>query len=274
MKLVVAGVAVAIASQPVLRGIDLTVETGEFLALVGPNGSGKSTLLRTAYRALRPDSGTVHFGEDDVWQLRPRAAARKRAVLPQHPPAHADFTVAETVAMGRSPHLGPFDRETARDRAIADDALDRVGMTWAAHRTITTLSGGERQRVLLARALAQQAPLIILDEPTNHLDVGAQVDLLTLVRTLGVTVLAALHDLDQAAAFADRIAVLDHGRVAAVGPPAEVLTPELIAEVFRVRAHVGPHPLTGRPHVAVTALPAEALGGSADPEGVAVEHHR
>jgi iron complex transport system ATP-binding protein len=156
--------------------------------------------------------------------------------------------------MGRSPHLGPFDRETARDRAIADDALDRVGMAWAAHRMITTLSGGERQRVLLARALAQQAPLIILDEPTNHLDVGAQVDLLTLVRTLGVTVLAALHDLDQAAAFADRIAVLDHGRVAAVGPPAEVLTPELIAEVFRVRAHVGPHPLTGRPHVAVTAL--------------------
>ena len=209
-----------------------------------------------------------------MWQLRrapPPAAGRAAAATR---PAHADFTVAET---SRWAAARTWARSTARPPATAPSPTTPStgsASTWAAHRTITTLSGGERQRVLLARALAQQAPLIILDEPTNHLDIGAQLELLTLVRTLGVTVLAALHDLDQAAAFADRIAVLDHGRVAAVGPPAEVLTPELIAEVFRVRAHVGPHPLTGRPHVAVTALPAEALGGSADPEGVAVEHHR
>jgi iron complex transport system ATP-binding protein len=259
MRLTAAGVDVTIDARPIVSGIDLTVEPGELLALIGPNGSGKSTLLRTAYRALRPSAGVVALDDDDVWRMRARDAARRRAVVTQHQTASADFTAAEIVAMGRSPHLRLLEREGRHDRELVADALERVGMTWAARRMFSTLSWGERQRVLLARAVAQQAPLVVLDEPTNHLDVRAQLDLLALVRQLGVTVLAALHDLDQAAAHADRVAVLHQGRLVAVGEPAVVLTPELIEEVFGVRAHVGVHPLTGSPHIAVAAAERTAV---------------
>jgi iron complex transport system ATP-binding protein len=255
MRLVVDGVGVAIDARPIVAEVDLVVEPGELVALVGPNGSGKSTLLRTVYRALRPDGGAVSLDGEDVWRMRARDAARRRAVVTQHQGAHGDFTAAEVVAMGRTPHLGVLQREGRRDRDLVADALHRVGMAWAGRRRFATLSGGERQRVLLARAVAQQAPLVVLDEPTNHLDVRAQLDLLALVRALRVTVLAALHDLDQAAAHADRVAVLGDGRLVAAGPPVEVLTPGLIEDVFGVRAHVGPHPLTGRPHVAVAPRP-------------------
>jgi iron complex transport system ATP-binding protein len=253
MRLTLDGVGVSLDARPIVADVDLVVEPGELVALIGPNGSGKSTLLRTVYRALRPDTGAVRLDDDDVWRMRAREAGRRRAVVTQHQQSSTDFRVSEMVAMGRGPHLGLLDRERTRDRDLVADALQRVDMTWAADRLFSTLSGGERQRVLLARALAQQAPLVLLDEPTNHLDVRAQLDLLGLVRGLGVTVLAALHDLDQAAAHADRVAVLEHGRLVATGSPTGVLTPELIERVFGVRAHVGPHPLTGRPHIAVAA---------------------
>lgn len=253
MELHVEGVGVTIDARAIVSEVDLVVATGQVTALVGPNGSGKSTLLRTVYRALRPTTGVVRIGGDDAWRLRARDAARRRAVVTQHHGAGEDFTVAEVVAMGRGPHLGLLDRESRRDRDLVADALARVDMTWAAERMFGTLSGGERQRTLLGRALAQQAPLVILDEPTNHLDVRAQLDLLALVDSLGVTVLAALHDLDQAAGYADRVAVLDAGRLVAVGAPDEVLTAELIETVFGVRAHIAPHPLTGRPHICVAS---------------------
>ncbi|GAA1718166.1 ABC transporter ATP-binding protein [Kribbella yunnanensis] len=254
MRLQLTGVGVLVDQASILAEVDLTVEPGEFVALIGPNGSGKSTLLRTAYRALRPTSGRIQLGDDDVWQTPAREVARRRAVVTQHQTAVTEFTVSEMVAMGRSPHQGLLDRETRQDRLLIADALRRVGLADAATRLFSTLSGGERQRVLIARAVAQQAPLIILDEPTNHLDVRAQLELLDLVHGLGVTTLAALHDLDQAAAHADRVAVLDTGRLAACGPPAEVLTAELIEKIFGVRAHIGPHPLHGRPHIAVAPL--------------------
>lgn len=257
MRLDLHGVGVRIDTTPIVSDVDLRVEPGELVALVGPNGSGKSTLLRTVYRALRPTTGVVLLGGDDTWRLNGRQAARRRAVVTQHQSISAEFTAAEVAAMGRDPHHGPWSRAGAADRRIVTEAMQRVGIAWAAGRRFGTLSGGERQRVLLARALAQQAPLVVLDEPTNHLDVHAQLDLLDVVRGLGVSVLAALHDLDQAAANADRIVVLQRGRVAAAGPTLDVLRPDLIEEVFGVRAHIGPHPLDGRPHVAV-ALPARA----------------
>lgn len=251
MRLVFDGVGVDLDGHRILSGATLTVPAGRVTALVGPNGSGKSTLLRTAFRALRPTTGVVLLGDDDAWRLPARQAARQRAVVTQHQTPSADFTVREMVAMGRSPHHGLLDRETSRDREIVDDALDRVDLGRAADRMFATLSGGERQRVLVARALAQQAPLVLMDEPTNHLDVRAQLDLLELVSGLGVTVLAALHDLDHAAAYADQVAVVHSGRVVAAGAPLDILTPALIQEVFGVHAHIGPHPITGRPHVAV-----------------------
>jgi iron complex transport system ATP-binding protein len=251
MKLVLHGVGVRIDTTPIVSDIDLEVAPGEVVALLGPNGSGKSTLLRTVYRALRPSAGVILLGGDDTWRLAGREAAKRRAVLTQQQAISAEFTAREVVTMGRNPHHGPLSRPGAADRKIIDTAMDRLDITWAGDRLFATLSGGERQRVLLARALAQQAPLVILDEPTNHLDVRAQLDLLHVVRGLGVSVLAALHDLDHAAANADRIAVLHHGRLVAAGPTLDVLRPDLIEQVFGVRAHVGPHPLDGRPHVAV-----------------------
>ncbi|MFD0690844.1 ABC transporter ATP-binding protein [Actinomadura fibrosa] len=251
MRLDLNGVSARIDGRPIVTDVHLSAGPGEFVALVGPNGSGKSTLLRTVYRSLRPSGGVVHLGGEDLWRMRPRHAARRRAVLPQHGDAGGEFSVAEAVAVGRTAHKRPLDRENAADRAAVTTALERVGMAWAAGRLLSTLSGGERQRVLLARALAQEAPLLVLDEPTNHLDAGAQFTLLELIRSLGLTLLAALHDLDHAASYADRIVVLRDGRVAGHGPPGEVLTPAFIEDVFGVRAHIGPHPITGRPHVAL-----------------------
>ncbi|MEV6040983.1 ABC transporter ATP-binding protein [Nonomuraea sp. NPDC052116] len=253
MRLDLAGVSARIDARPIVEDVSLTAGPGEFVALIGPNGSGKSTLLRTVYRSLRPSGGAVRLDGQDLWGMRPRQAARHRAVLPQHSQVADGLSAADVVATGRHSHQRLLDRENAADRAAVATALERVGMAWAADRLMPTLSGGERQRVLLARALAQQAPLLVLDEPTNHLDVGSQLLLLDLIRSLGLTLLAALHDLDQAAAYADQVVVLRDGRVVGHGPPLEVLTPAFIEEVFGVRAHISPHPITGRPHIAVAS---------------------
>jgi iron complex transport system ATP-binding protein len=257
MHLDLDGVGAAIDGRSIVGAVTLTAAPGQFVALVGPNGSGKSTLLRTVYRTLRPSGGAVLLNGRDLWEMRHREAARHRAVLPQHSESADGFSVAEAVAVGRAARKRPFDRETGSDRTAVATALERVGMVWAADRLVSSLSGGEHQRVLLARALAQETPLLVLDEPTNHLDIGAQLALLDLIRSLGLTLLAALHDLDHAAAYADRVVVLRDGHVAGQGPPLEVLTPDFIEEVFGVRAHVGPHPITGRPHISV-ASPAGA----------------
>ncbi|MBO2449424.1 ABC transporter ATP-binding protein [Actinomadura barringtoniae] len=254
MRLTIEGLTAEIESTPIVSGVDLVAEPGEFVGLIGPNGSGKSTLLRTVYRSLRPAAGIVSLNGDDLWRMPARRAALRRAVVTQHGDVTAEFTVREVVAMGRAPHKGLLEREDTADRAVIADALKRVDMLPAADRLFSTLSGGERQRVLVARALAQEAPLLVLDEPTNHLDVRAKLGLLDLIRSLGLTLLAALHDLDHAAAYCDRVVVLKDGRVKAAGPPLEVLTPAFVADVFGVRAHIGEHPITGRPHIAVASL--------------------
>jgi iron complex transport system ATP-binding protein len=239
MRLSLAGVTAEIDGTAIISDIDLVAEPGEFVALIGPNGSGKSTLLRTVYRSLRPAAGVVWLGGDDLWRTSARRAARRRAVVTQHSEGEGDFSVHEIVAMGRAPHKTLLGRDDSTDQAIITNALERVDMRWAADRLFSTLSGGERQRVLVARALAQQAPLLILDEPTNHLDIRAQLGLLELVRGLGLTLLAALHDLNHAAAYSDRVVVLHNGRVTHSGSPLDVLTPGVIEQVFGVRAHIG-----------------------------------
>ena len=254
MQLTVAGVSVEIDGTRIVSDVDLVVEPGEIVGLVGPNGSGKTTLLRAVYRALRPVAGVITLDSDDLWSLSAKQAARRRAIVTQHDGAPVEFSVEEVVAMGRMPHKGLLDRDGEADQAIVEAALERAGIAWAAHRLFSTLSGGERQRVLVARALAQEAPLLVLDEPTNHLDVRAQFDLLELLRDLGLTTLAALHDLDHAASYCDQVVVLERGALVASGSPLDVLTPAFLADVFGVSAHVGSHPLTGRPHIAIAPL--------------------
>lgn len=225
-------------SREVLRSVDLRLPRGELVALVGTNGSGKTTLLRLLTGILRPDAGEVSFDGRRVADWRRLDLARRVAVLPQQLDLPVGFRVAELVEMGRAPHARRLFASTEADeqaviRALADaDALD------LADRFAEELSGGERQRLLVAMALAQEPDLLLLDEPTLHLDLAHQVALLTAIRRLrdqrGLTVLAVLHDLNLAAAFAPRIAVLDGGRVVADGTPAEVLSPDLVRRVFGV----------------------------------------
>ena len=250
MDLRIDGVRWSVDGTAILRGVDLDVHSGEFVGLIGPNGSGKSSLLRCIYRALRPDAGLIALDGADVWEeLRPRDVARRAAVVLQEFPSEFDFTVHDIVMMGRSPHKGLFDRDDAEDFRLAAEALDKVGLSDFAQRNFQTLSGGEKQRVLVARALAQQARVLILDEPTNHLDIFYQLEILDLVKGLGVTTLAALHDLNLAALYCDRIYVLKDGAVVASGALGDVLCAELIRDVYHVTAEVRPHPATGRPHI-------------------------
>ncbi|TDD57246.1 ABC transporter ATP-binding protein [Nonomuraea terrae] len=231
MRLDLRGVTVNLDGRPIVHEAGLRVDDGEFVALVGPNGCGKSTLLRTIYRALRPSAGLISVDGDDVHRLPWRESARRTAVVAQETPAELDFTVWEIVLMGRT----PYERDAADGERCAR-ALDRVGLAGAQDRVYATLSGGEKQRALIARALVQEPRLLLLDEPTSNLDIRHQLEILHLVRELGVATLAVLHDLNQAAAFCDRLYVMSSGRILAGGPPGEVLTPELISQVYGVRA--------------------------------------
>ncbi|PRH79046.1 ABC transporter ATP-binding protein [Streptomyces solincola] len=233
---------VTLEHRAILRDVSLTARRGDVVGLVGPNGSGKSTLLRTVYRSLRPAEGVVRVGDDDVWRLSPRAAARRTAAVLQDAGGNTTgLTVAEIVALGRAPHHGLLGRDGSEDRDTVSEAIDRCGVRPFADRDYASLSGGERQRVLLARALAQQPRLLVLDELTNHLDIRARFELMDLIRATGVTTLAVLHDLDLAARLCDHLVVLNEGAVVAAGPVLEVLTPDLMAGVFGVRATTERH---------------------------------
>lgn len=245
------------AAAHIVRDVSLHVAPGEFVGLLGPNGSGKSTLLRMIYRVLRPVSGQVSVSGRDIWQASARDNARAMAVLAQENGSEFELRVRDVVLMGRTPHQSPFARDSEQDLLIVAQALQRVQAETLAERMFATLSGGEKQRVLMARALAQQAPLLVLDEPTNHLDVRHQFELMNLIRSLGLTTLAALHELPLAAHYCDRLYLLKDGALAAQGTPAEVLTPETIAGVYGVRALVRPNPRTGKP--LIEFLPEELL---------------
>ncbi|MEU9073117.1 ABC transporter ATP-binding protein [Kitasatospora sp. NPDC048538] len=238
-------VSVDLAGARLVHDVVLKAAAGQVVGLVGPNGSGKSTLLRCVYRALRPAAGAVLLDGAELHALPAREAARRVAALPQEHSAEFDFTVAEVVAMGRLPHRSGLGGPGPDDRARCARALRRVGAEHLAGRGFPSLSGGEKQRVLIARALVQDPRLLVLDEPTNHLDIAHQLDVLALVREAGPTVLTALHDLNLAAGHCDLLYVLRAGRIVASGPPAEVLRPDLLAEVFGVRATPVRHPVTG-----------------------------
>ncbi|MEU6293681.1 ABC transporter ATP-binding protein [Streptomyces erythrochromogenes] len=250
-------VSVVVKGRTLVDRVSLHVAPGEVVGLVGPNGAGKSTLLRTVYRALRPTAGRVLLDGVDVRRIPAKHLARRLAAVLQETAGDFELTVYDVVAMGRTPHKRAFAGDDADDRAIITDALAELDVERLVHAPFDRLSGGEKQRVLIARALAQRAGTMVLDEPTNHLDLRHQLEALRLVRGLGVTAVIALHDLNLAASFCDRICVMDGGRLVAAGTPQEVLTAGLLAEVYRVDADVARHPGTGVPQV--TLLPGSAL---------------
>ena len=248
------------SGAPVLRGVSLDVAAGEVVGLVGPNGSGKTTLVRAVTRVMPLRSGEVRLLGEDSRTLTRAALARRVAVVPQNPALPEGFTVLEIVLMGRTPYLRLLQSEGPSDLAAARRALTQTGTAGLASRFAHQLSGGERQQVVIARALAQEAPVLLLDEPTSHLDVGHQMAVMGLVRRLcqerRLAVLATIHDLTLAALYCDRLVLLDRGAVAAEGAPDSVLRPELIASAYGAEVTVLRHPASGRP--VVVPLPPEA----------------
>ena len=238
-------VSVDVGGKRLVSGITLDVAPGEMVGLLGPNGAGKSTLLRTIYRMTKPSTGTVTVNGENVRNQSAAWVARNVAAVLQDMPTDFPLTVRDVVVMGRSAHKDLLEPDTPHDRVLVDAALRLQRLEALSDRPFRTLSRGERQRALLARALVQQPSILVLDEPTNHLDIRYQLSLLEFVRELGVTVIAALHDLNLSARYCDRICLMQDGAMVALGTPAEVMTTETIAAVYGVEMLVQHHPRTG-----------------------------
>jgi iron complex transport system ATP-binding protein len=240
-------------TRTVFEHLNLEVRAGEVLALIGPNGVGKSTLLRALARLLKPKYGKVLLAGRNLWQISSGEAARKLAFAGQSDGEGWPATVEQVIALGRSPHRGWLLPLNSQDRQVIERAIALTGLDDLRHRLVTELSGGEQQRVILARILAQEPKVLLLDEPTSHLDLKYQTSILGLLRQLarheGITVVLSLHDLNLAALYADRLALLSEGQIAIVGTPVEVLTAENLARVYGVAVFVTHHPVTHTPMI-------------------------
>ncbi|NDV01105.1 ABC transporter ATP-binding protein [Pseudoroseicyclus tamaricis] len=245
-RLALEGVSFAAGGRALVQDASLEVAPGEMVGLLGSNGAGKSTLLRTIYRINRPIAGRVLVDGEDAWSQSAAWVAQRVGAVLQDMPADFPLTVEEVVAMGRSAHKRLLEPDSTHDHALIDAAIALLELESFRARPFRTLSGGERQRVLLARAMVQQPRILVLDEPTNHLDIRYQLSLLRFVREIGVTIIAALHDLNLAAMFCDRLCVLDGGRVVATGRPDDVLTAERVSEVWGAEMIVQRHPTSGK----------------------------
>ena len=238
MELSVKELCVNIDKKQIVKNVSLSVPEGKFVVLLGPNGSGKSTLLKSIYRTLPYQSGSVYLDQKNCKEISYRDFAAQVAVVSQFSNIAFDFSVEEIVMMGRAPHLGVMGKEGKEDISIVKEALEAVGMGEYAKRAFASLSGGEKQRVLLARAIAQKPQLMILDEPTNHLDIRYQLQVLAIVKKMGISCIAALHDLNLASQFGDLIYLLCDGKIVASGTPEEVLNPATIREVYHVDSSI------------------------------------
>ena len=238
MKVEAEQVEVSYGARKILKEVSINAGEREFVGIIGPNGSGKSTLLKCMYRILKPEKGCIYLDGREMQSMSVRESARKMAVVAQHNYYNFEFSVSEVVLMGRAPHKKSLERDNARDYEIVEEALKTVGMWEFRQRSFSTLSGGEQQRVILARALAQQTPCLILDEPTNHLDITHQLQLMKLVKQLDATIISAIHDLNIAAAFCDKLYALKDGEIVGYGTPEEVLTRKFIQEVYEVEAEI------------------------------------
>ncbi|MGO1256967.1 heme ABC transporter ATP-binding protein [Microbacterium gubbeenense] len=255
MSLVARDLGVELDRRRVLSGVSVEVRSGEVLGLIGPNGAGKSTLLRALGGLVRPTTGEVAIDGSRLTSLRPRERAALVAYVAQDTAAAADVTAAELVRMGRYAHRRRLSRSDAAEEEIVRDALEAVGVAHLAERAVPSLSGGERQLVQIARALAQRAGTLLLDEPTSALDVRHQLRVFEILRAradAGVSVAVVLHDLNDASRYCDRLAVLHDGRLVAHGTPESVLTPQRIADVYRIMATVDADAF-GYPHIHPTA---------------------
>lgn len=238
MELDIRDLRVNLGAVEIVKGVSLKAGENKVIGLLGPNGSGKSTLLKAIYRVLKPSGGVILLNGQDISEIPEKMRAREMAVVSQFNQISFEFTVEDIVMMGRTPHKKRLEQENQEDFRLVEEALIKVGMENYAKRRFSTLSGGEKQRIILARALAQQPEILILDEPTNHLDIKYQLQVLSIVKDLNICVLAALHDLTLASMFCDEIYMLKSGNIRGHGKPEEVITAEMIKDIYDVKATV------------------------------------
>lgn len=246
MEILTQAVKMSFGEKEILKGIDFELHNKEFVGIIGPNGSGKSTFLKCVYRIQKPTSGKIFFNGKNLDELSYRESALQMAVLAQHNQYSFDFSVLDVVLMGRAPHKKMLERDNLKDYELARSALKTVGLSDFEQRSFSTLSGGEQQRVILARALTQETECLVLDEPTNHLDIKYQLEVMDIVKGLNLTIVSAIHDLNIASMYCDRLVALRAGRIEKVGTPREVLTEDFIYDMWQVRAKVDVDPVTGR----------------------------
>ena len=225
---------VSINKSEIIKGVSFHVNNGDFVGLIGPNGSGKSTILKTIYKLIDKKCGAIYINGKEIDSISIKSMARELAVVSQFNQYNFSFKVKDIVLMGRNPYKRTFQLDNKEDYDIVREALEKVNMLEYKDRDFLNLSGGEKQRVLLARALAQKTEILLLDEPTNHLDIKYQIEILSLVKDLGICVVAALHDLSLAAQFCNEIYIIKHGELIAKGKPKDIITANMVKEVYEI----------------------------------------
>ena len=245
-KLKVNNLKFRIDKKEILKNISFEVPKGSFIGIIGPNGSGKSTLLKNIYRLYKPYSGEILLDNKDIFKMKDKDCAKEIAVLAQESNSQFDFTVEQIVKMGRYPYKSMFEDYSKKDLKMVYDMLKKVGLEDYKDRSFSNLSGGEKQRVLIARALVQNTDFLILDEPTNHLDIGYQIQLMDLVKSLNITTLSAIHDMNLASMYCDYLLVMKDGKIITCGTVKEVITKEMLKDVFGVNAYIGINPINNK----------------------------
>lgn len=253
-----------IKDKTILDNISIKFPERKFIGIIGANGAGKSTLLKNIYGILTPTSGDIIIDNQNIKDMNGRERAKKIAVLAQEDREQFDFKIEEIVEMGRYPYKSIFENYSKEDKEIAINRLKEVGMEKYIGRNFKELSGGEKQRVLIARALAQDTPILILDEPTNHLDIGYQLQLLHLIKHLDKSVISALHDLNVTSIFCDYIYILKDGKLVKEGTPEEVLNKEILKEIFNIECYIGKNPINNKVQISYTTSHYHINGIGAD----------
>ncbi|WP_250160091.1 ABC transporter ATP-binding protein [Caloranaerobacter azorensis] len=236
------GLYVSYGKKEILKGVNLKVDDGELISIIGPNGSGKSTLLKALSRYLKPSKGNIYLDNEDIYSINTKKVAQKLAILPQIKNIPADVTVENLVSYGRYPHLGFRKRLLRKDKEIVDWAIEKTGLQKLRKRFVATLSGGEIQRAWIAMAIAQRPKILLLDEPTTYLDISYQLEILELIKelnnSLNITVIMAIHDLNQAARYSDKIFVIKNGQLYMEGSPNSIIKNNVLKDVFRIDADI------------------------------------
>lgn len=242
-KVQVKNLKFSIDKKEILKDISFNVPKGSFIGVIGPNGCGKSTLLKNIYRLHKPSSGNILLDNKELSNMKDKECAKEIAVLAQESNSQFDFTVEQIVKMGRYPYKSMFEDYSKNDLKMVEDMLKKVGLNNYSDRSFSNLSGGEKQRTLIARALVQDTDFLILDEPTNHLDIGYQIQLMDLIKSLNITTLSAIHDMNMASMYCDYLVVMKDGEVINFGKVNDVITSSMLKDVFGVNAYVGMNPI-------------------------------